>query len=254
MFLFIQVLDDDDQSPSQFHIPDEMSRVVNVQQLASSSAERRTITPVASVASVLQNPPDSSPSAQPSMAESPPGSTSDQPKRTESIVAVPAPARRRTKLIAINVRRQTLSAVPRVQKTVRFAPSPTRGIEYFIDETAEARPDRRPHLWTEELAGGVATPHQLEAESEEPFVAGLLRGYDFSARELGGFVATSTSATGGGAELTTKFAEERAALMIFFADLLAAAPVLHLNALDRSPTPATNPDLKSVPDVDMQEV
>ncbi|OQV14138.1 hypothetical protein BV898_11613 [Hypsibius exemplaris] len=230
--VIIEVPDDD--SPSSIDMPDANSHVVNVQQLARSSVDLRTITPVRSVASVTRNP--SPEQTLPTNTAPPPYEAAPLAlDRADSVVMTAPPVRRRTKLIAINVRRQTLSAVPRTPKTVRFAPSPTRSIEYMIDETESLMPDRHPHMWTEELAGRMETAEQLETESEKPFIPGLLRVYDFSRREL-------QHLPGGG-----QFVNERSALVKFFAARLVNVPSAHLDAL-KHPLATTVTGVRSTTD------
>ncbi|XP_055341615.1 uncharacterized protein LOC129590422 isoform X2 [Paramacrobiotus metropolitanus] len=106
---------------------------------------------------------------------------------TNSVPDMPAPpARRRTKLIAVNVRRQTLSAVPRISKTVRFAPSPIRETAVTVAPDTEME-DRSPHLWSDEKAQTFGGPEELAMEQDEPLVPGLLRSSDLSNKELNTF-------------------------------------------------------------------
>ena len=154
--------------------------------------------------------------------EEAPGNRSPEPTGvapTDSTTTGAPPGRRKTKLVAINVRRQTLSAIPRPAKTVRFDPDVERSIK--IDEDKTLQPDRKPHLWTEDLAKVFKTPEQLETESEEPFTPGMLRVYDFSAKELREILGHGE-----------KFIEEKNALLKFFHEKLASVPPLYLEALD----------------------
>jgi hypothetical protein len=215
---------------SYVDLPQHNNDVISIQRLASSSAELRHISNPPPVVSVIQT----------SSPLSTDAAIRDTVTRVDSVIAAAAPTgRRRTKLIAINGRRQTLSALPKVAKTVRFAPSPTRGVEYLIDESESVMPDRRPHLWTKEFTGELQTPDQLETESEEPFTPGLLRVYDFSAKELQQVCRS-----------LPKFAEERTFLTKFFKIKLSGVPPLRLDALDREDVVAD----RSTLDIAMEEI
>ncbi|GAU87945.1 hypothetical protein RvY_00725 [Ramazzottius varieornatus] len=215
--VFIEVPDDDTNQSTQPKTDDDLavdsnhSHAYVVQSLTDSIDKMPAISTVPSTQNVDK-------------VESLPGNRSPEPtltsvNPTDSMTAGAPPGRRKTKLIAINVRRQTLSAIPRPAKTVRFDQDVERA--YNIDEDALQPPDRIPHLWTEELGQIFQTPEQLETESEQPFTPGLLRVYDFSDKELMKIF-----------DHREKFIEEKNALLKFFQGKLASVPPLYLEALD----------------------